>query len=318
MYHNFDMETVLTHLRTSKRKNLILDTDTFNEIDDQFAITYAMLADDINLLALTAAPFLNSRATSVRDGMEKSYAEMKRVRDLIDPAGKRNIPCYLGSSDYLKNTITPQQSEAAENIVRLVREADDIVYIAMLGCYTNVASALLMDPSIMEKAVVVMIGANKFERGDCNEFNLWQDRAAARVIFECGVPLAVLPAFDCTERLYMTTGELLYYFRGRVGAVGDYLCDIFEADEHPAEDAEGNCVSRQRSIWDIAAIAFLRQPDELSHTTIVPARTIDAKGFWRDLNDDRNMLYTDSFRRSGVLSDFYTVVRKAAREGTIR
>lgn len=317
MRHNFDMETVLSHLRTSKKKNLILDTDTFNEIDDQFAITYAMLADDIRLLALTAAPFFNIRVSSVTEGMEKSYDEMKRIRDLIDPAGKRDIPCYHGAADYLKNTITPQVSEAAENIVRLVHEADDIVYIAMLGCYTNVASALLMDPSIMEKAVVIMVGANKFERGDCNEFNLRQDRAAARVIFECGVPLVVLPAFDGTERLYMTTGELLYYFRGRAGAVGDYLCDIFVANEQPAEDAAGNCTSRQRSIWDIAAVAFLRQPDEMTRTSIVPARTVDAKGYWRDLNDGRNMLYAESFQRSRVLSDFYTVVRRAALTGDI-
>lgn len=317
MYHDFCMEKVLEHLGTSKKKNLILDTDTYNEIDDQFAITYAMLAEDIHLMALTAAPFLNSRAESVRDGMMKSYDEMKRVRDLIDPAGSRGIPCLQGSSDYLKNTVTPQPSEAAENIVRLVREADDIVYIAMLGCYTNVASAILMDPSIMEKAVVVMIGANKFERGDCNEFNLWQDRAAARVIFECGIPLVVLPAVDCTERLYMTTGELLYYFRGRAGKIGDYLCDLFETDECPAEDAEGRCASRQRSIWDIASIAFLRQPEKMSHCTAVPARTIDAKGFWRDLNDDRSMLYVDYFHRDRVLSDFYSVVRGAARKETI-
>ncbi len=312
MYHDASMEKILEHIRTCPKKKLILDTDTYNEIDDQFAVTYAMLADDIDLLALTAAPFLNSRSSSPADGMEKSYEEMVRVRDLIDPEGRRNIPCYRGSRDYLRNIITPQASEAAENIVRLVREADDIVYIAVIGCYTNVASALLLDPSIMEKAVILMVGANKFENRDANEFNLAQDRAAARVIFECGVPVVVLPAYDCTERLYMTNGELMYYFWDKAGRIGNYLCTIFNEEEHFPDDAEGNCETRQRSIWDIASVAFLRKGGDVCGVSAVPARTVDASGFWRDLNDGREMLYVSWFRRDRVLSDFYTVVRKGS------
>lgn len=311
MYHDYSMEKILDHIRTCKRKKLILDTDTYNEIDDQFAITYAMLAEDVDLLALTAAPFVNQRASTVEEGMEKSYDEMVRVRDFIDPDGTRNIPCCRGSRHYMKNIISPEPSEAAENIVRIVKEADDIVYIAVIGCYTNVASALLLDPSIMDKAVILMIGANKFERVDANEFNLAQDRAAARVIFECGVPLVVLPAMDCTERLYMTNGEVMYYFWNKAGKIGNYLCTIFNNDEHFPDDEENNCFSRQRSIWDIGSIAFLRKAEKLCNVNIVPARTIDAQGMWRDLNDSRKMIYVDWFRRNEVLSDFYTVVRKA-------
>lgn len=313
MYHNYDMNRILAHIRSGGRKNFILDTDTWNELDDQFAITYAALADNINLLALTAAPFLNSRVASVREGMEKSYEEMVRVRDLIVGSSGRHIPCYRGSADYLKNIITPQPSEAADSIIRIVHESDDIVYIGIIGCYTNLASALLQDPSIMEKVVVLMVGANKFEHESANEFNLMQDRAAARIIFECGVPLVVLPAVDCTERLYTTTGEVLYYLKDRAGGIGNYLCGLFLRDESIAEDGDGNCFSRQRSIWDLAAIAFLRDPDRLCDTHIVPARTIDAKGYWRDLNDDRQMLYVDRFDRNALFSDFFTVVRKGTR-----
>ncbi|MBQ8402783.1 MAG: nucleoside hydrolase, partial [Clostridia bacterium] len=259
MYHNYDMETILAHIRNTPVKKLILDTDTYNEIDDQYAVTYAMLSPDIDLLALTAAPFCNSRAAAPGEGMEKSYQEMVKVRDMIDPAGKRNIPCFRGSSDYMKNTITPQPSEAADNIIRLVHESDDIVYIAVIGCYTNAASALLQDPSIMDKAVILMIGANKFEREDANEFNLMQDRAAARVIFECGIPVVVLPAIDCTERLYTSTGEMLYYLWDKAGSIGNYLCQILMDDEHTPEEEDGTCHSRQRTIWDIGAIAFLRK-----------------------------------------------------------
>lgn len=310
MSHYYDMETILNDLRApGRKKNFILDTDTYNEVDDQFAIAYAMLAEDINLLALTAAPFLNSRSESPRDGMEKSYEEMVRVRDFIDPEGRMNIPCYRGSSDYMKSLIAPQPSEAAENIVRIVKETEGIVYIAVIGCYTNVASALLLDPSIMDKAVIIMVGANKFEHEDCNEFNLMQDRNAARVIFESGVPVVVLPAVQCTEFIRVSTGELCYYLRGKAGRIGDYLCDIFIAEEGAPEKENGFCNSRQRSIWDIASIAFLRDPDKFCRAHIVPARTIDERGYWADLNGKRNMIYVDAFIRDFIFSDFFTLMQ---------
>lgn len=50
--------------------NMVLDTDTFNEIDDQFALSLAVLSPDrINLQAVTAAPFLNSRSNDACDGI---------------------------------------------------------------------------------------------------------------------------------------------------------------------------------------------------------------------------------------------------------
>lgn len=315
MGHYYDMDTILNDLRApGKKKNFILDTDTYNEVDDQFAITYAMLADDINVLALTAAPFLNSRVSTAREGMEKSYEEMVRVRDFVDPEGRQNIPCYRGSTGYMKSMIAPQPSEAAENIARIVRETDGIVYIAAIGCYTNVASALLLDPSIMDKAVILLVGANKFEHENCNEFNLMQDRNAARVIFECGVPVVVLPAVDCTENIRVSTGELCYYLRGKAGQIGDYLCDIFIEEEGAPEQADGLCHSRQRSIWDIASIAFMRDPDKFCHAHIVPARTVDERGYWADLNGNRKMIYVDRFIRDFIFSDFFTLVQGKCKE----
>ncbi len=159
MYHNFNINTVAEHIRSHKRKKLILDTDTFNEVDDQFAIGYAMLSDNIDVLAMTAAPFVSSTFTDPADGMEASFKELVKVRDMVDPDGKMNIPCYRGSRSFMENTITPVRSEAADNIIRIVHETDDIVYIAAIGAFTNVASALMIDPSIM---VSHILGLNAY------------------------------------------------------------------------------------------------------------------------------------------------------------
>lgn len=66
----------------------VIDTDAYNEIDDQFAVSYLLCAGDrVNLRALYAAPFLNEKSTSPADGMEKSYQE---IHNLLRLAGARS------------------------------------------------------------------------------------------------------------------------------------------------------------------------------------------------------------------------------------
>lgn len=311
MYHEYNMEKILEDLRSPSKKNLILDTDTYNEIDDQFAIAYAMLSDNINLLALTAAPFENDRSKDAADGMELSYQEMIKIRDFVDPEGKMNIPCYRGSTEYMPNIITPIHSEAAENIVRIINETDGIVYVGVIGAFTNVASALLLDPSIMKKMVVLMVGANSFAHVDCNEFNLAQNRSAARTIFECGVPVIVLPAEGGTAALTTTNAELEFYLRDKAGKLGNYLCEIMNREEGVPEKDGNVCNTMTRIIWDLAAIAVLRGADEWTGLSIVPQHTITADGCWCDLKSGRQMIMAEWFRRCAIMSDFYTVIRQA-------
>ncbi|MBO5899658.1 MAG: hypothetical protein J6Q80_02905, partial [Lentisphaeria bacterium] len=73
-----------------KKVRAILDTDTYNEIDDQFALTFALMAKDkLDLRAVTAAPFFNMHSTGPADGMEKSYQEILNIFSLmgISPDG---------------------------------------------------------------------------------------------------------------------------------------------------------------------------------------------------------------------------------------
>ena len=64
--------------------DVVLDTDTYNEIDDQFALAYMVKkTKKLNVKALYAAPFLNNKSTSPCDGMEKSYNEIIKVLSLM-------------------------------------------------------------------------------------------------------------------------------------------------------------------------------------------------------------------------------------------
>ena len=81
---------------------MVLDTDNFNEVDDQFALAYAVLSKEkLNLEAVYAAPFNNSRASGPGDGMEKSYQEILKILKML------NVPsenfAFRGSPDYLRD-----------------------------------------------------------------------------------------------------------------------------------------------------------------------------------------------------------------------
>lgn len=81
---------------------MVLDTDTYNEVDDQFALAYALLEGSFDVQAVYAAPFHNSRSEGPEDGMERSYKEIHKLLDLMD-LPKR--PAVLrGSKQYMEGT----------------------------------------------------------------------------------------------------------------------------------------------------------------------------------------------------------------------
>jgi hypothetical protein len=97
-----DSKQYLANLQVpAGRVDAVLDTDTYNEIDDQFALSYMFLSPEkFNLKAIYAAPFFNSHSTSPKDGMERSYDEIMKLLGLL---GRNEYAenVYKGSVDYL-------------------------------------------------------------------------------------------------------------------------------------------------------------------------------------------------------------------------
>jgi len=134
----------LKQLEPPKGKvSMVLDTDTYNEVDDQFALAYAYLSKEkIDLQAVYASPFKNRRAESPGDGMEKSYEEILRLLKMLgkSPDGF----AFRGSDRYLENISTPIQSDAAKDLVEraLSRNPENPLYVVPVGCITNITSAM--------------------------------------------------------------------------------------------------------------------------------------------------------------------------------
>jgi len=232
--------------------NMVLDTDTYNEIDDQFAVVYAMLSPErLNVEAIYAAPFLNERSSSPADGMEKSYDEIIRLLGRLGIAPEGFV--FRGSPGYLPGPETPHQSEAALDLVnRAMRVEDGPLYVAAIGAITNVASAILIEPAIIEHIVVVWLAGQPHHWPNTQEFNLSQDVPASRLLFDCGVPLVHIPCSEVAAHLLMNVDEMERCVEG-CGAIGAYLSSIFKEymKKHPKPEKE---------IWDIATIAWLINP----------------------------------------------------------
>ena len=278
--------------------NMVLDTDTFNEVDDQFAVVYALRSKArLNVQALYAAPFFNELSSGPGDGMEKSYEEIHRVLDRMHEKVPEGF-VLRGSTRYLESLDTPCQSDAAADLIRRAMAATEPLYVVAIGAITNIASAMLIEPRIIEKIVVVWLGGHALYWPHTREFNLQQDVLAARVVFDSGVPLVMLPCENVVSHLTTTVAELEKYVDGK-SDIGTFLTGKVRA-------CGRENVATSRVIWDVSAIAYLNNPAwvpaNLVHSPILTDQVTWSADQGRHLirvatHLDRDLIMTDLFMK---------------------
>ncbi len=279
----------------------VLDTDTYNEVDDQFAMSYMLKKTDrINVKAIYAAPFFNSRVESVAAGMERSYQEIVTLQKLL----KTDVPAFRGSTGYLPNEQTAVDSEAARHLVELAKaySPEKPLYVVAIGAITNVASALILDPSIAENIVIVWLGGSALHRTDVTEFNMVQDYAAARVIFGCGAPVVMLPCAGVVDVFRTSEWELKHWLAGK-NELCDYLIETVLEEVY--RYAKGKPWTR--IIWDVTAVAWLTGADTfMKHRledNIIPQ---DDATYLRD--SSRSIRYVYEIKRDQLFEDLFNTL----------
>lgn len=281
------------------RISMVLDTDTYNEIDDQFAILYALQSDDrIDLQAIYAALFQNARAATHAEGMEKSYQEILKIMKMV---GKESEGfAFRGCTDPLRDAHTPQPGDAVEDLIRRARTQpiDDPLFVVGIGACTNIASALLKAPDIKEKIVAVWLVGNTYDWPDPGEFNLSGDKIAAAVLFDSGVPLIQVPASGVTGFLISSVPELEACIGGK-NAVCDYLVE--NVRQYQAEHFAWG-----KAIWDVGTVGLLVNPAWAAFKT-VPAPIFTERGLYAFYPErplircvttlDRDAIFRDMFQK---------------------
>lgn len=278
----------------------VLDTDAYNEIDDQFAIAYMLRSTEkINVKALYAAPFFNENSTSPQDGMEKSYDEIIKLLKLCKREDVAAIT-YKGSTGYLPDENTPVDSDAARHLVELSKnyDSENRLYVIAIGAITNVASALILDKTMADRIVVVWLGGHAIEWPDTCEFNMKQDVAAARVIFGCGVPLVQLPCMGVVSAFYTTAPELDKYLSGK-----NELCDYLA--ENTINYLGGRDKFWSKPIWDVTAVGWLVGGDRFMKSTVIHAPTPEYDHHYALRSDTHFMRYVYDIKRDALFADLF-------------
>jgi purine nucleosidase len=288
---------------------VVLDTDTYNEVDDQFALAHLLMSPDrINLEAVYAAPFFNpscnDRSTSPANGMEKSYEEILRVLELVPTPKPPKV--FRGSTRFMSGPGKPVESQAAVDLVQRAKAVrGEKLYVLAIAAPTNIASALLMDPKIAENIVVVWLGGHAPYWPHTREFNLEQDIHASRVLLNFDVPLVLVPCYPVTSHLITTVAELEQQL-APFSKLGAYLTDI-------VRDYKGNPPGWSKNIWDISASAWMINSD-WAKTDEKPSPILKDDFTWQLKPDRRLIQIVREVDRDAIFADFFA---KAAKTNEI-
>ena len=286
--------------------DVILDTDTYNEIDDQFALAYLIKSDEkLNPKAILAAPFLNDKSTSPEDGMEKSFHEIHKILSLMRREDLKGI-VYRGSERFLESETKPVQSDAARRLVELALgySEEAPLYVVAIGAITNIASAILMEPRIVDKIVLVWLGGNSFDWPNNDSFNVYQDVAAARVVFDSGIALVYLPCMGVVSAFTTSGPELEHWLRGK-NDLCDYLADATTSEVIHYEGGR----FWTRTIWDVTAVAWLLDGDfmldRIEHSPITQYDN------YYSFDKTRHLIrYVYHIKRDNLFGDLFTKLAK--------
>jgi len=174
-------------------QEFILDADTGNELDDLYAIVRAVIDEEVTVTALTSAHFNNPQL--VTDSLWHIYPteNINTVQisqdineNLLETLGRTEIPHPIGADrmvgyawGYYEGAQVPE-SEATDFIIERAREhsPSEKLNVVTVGAVTNVAAALLQEPSIAENIrlfSLLMRYDEEYNAWNKNSFNARND-----------------------------------------------------------------------------------------------------------------------------------------------
>jgi purine nucleosidase len=301
--------TVTLDATPLRQARVIVNTDAKNEADDQYAIVHALLTPSFELHGIIPAHFVGivprenlpwGAALDERGGTDsqaQSRAEVDTLLDLMGLAG--TVVVADGAPRALPDPHTPVPSPGAELIIRdALRDDRRPLYIAFYGPLTDMASALLLEPRLAERHVVVVwIGGGPWPEGGA-EFNLSNDIHAANVVFRSPVEVWQIPS-PVYKLMAVSYAEL----RAKVaphGALGRYLVEQLVAWNarwvpQPIE---------YRSLGDSPAVGVIMYPD-CGRWELRPAPEFNDDMTYRHMGRNRPIRVYDSVDARFILEDFF-------------
>lgn len=252
--------------------SVVLDCDTANEVDDQFAIAYALglPSETLDVRGVVSCHNTTAHGPASRD---KYQEEAERVVALCGGSA----PCIPGAARPMEDRRTPVRSEGLDFLMEETRR--DPLTVISTGPATDVASLFLVAPEVMSKVRVIWLGGfgdnESYRRFKFGELNGRADIAAWKVLLEGQVDLLQVPGWPGPSKVVVEAGPYAEELRALGRPATDYLAEILV---RWVEGYEGDLDSSgEKILWDVSCVAAVADPGAV-RVEILAAPTLDAAG----------------------------------------
>lgn len=278
---------------------LFIDSDAKNEADDQYAVMHFLLSPTIDIAGIGAAHFEKKDKSLL--SAKKSYDEIKKILKL---SGIEDVNCYLGAQTPINN-LKYMTNDASLKIIEEAKKGH--IYVATLGALTNLAIALLIDPSIAENITVIMNGGGPYPLGR-SEFNFMQDIEAARIVLNSNAEIWQIP-----QNVYASLEVSLAQLREKVypcGEIGQYLFE--QLVECNLKEFNPNFMLRTGENWtlgDNATIAVLLMNRFRNNFEMIDAPNLNDDGTYKKANNSKKIRVYNFIDVELTLNDLFSKLK---------
>lgn len=266
----------------AQKRQIIVDADTGNEVDDLYALVRILLEPTLEVTALNAAHWQTSH-WAIPQTMENSH----RLNQQLLGELRMNVKTLRGAPARMYDWgDRAQHSAAAYEIIKQAREKEEVAIIT-LGALTNVASAIFIEPGIAKKLKVFWLGTEmNFETKTLkrNDFNPLMDSYALDLLLHSEVELSIIP-LNVAVNMEIEYADL----KDAIGnhPVGRFLLKRW--DDH----IDGS--RKNRILWDLALVAIYINPDLAEKEVVTTSRDSGNRPITFYKNIDVEAIYQDFY-----------------------
>lgn len=227
---------------------VLIDSDAKNEVDDQWAISLAMLHPErFRIVGFVGATFgWDHQPPEYLRRVAASAAELNLLQELAGAPGRWPVHC---GSPPMPSMDTWVDSAGVDFIIAQARLhiPQNPLWVISLGACTNIVSACLKAPDISER-IVSFWHCRSGWPNKCDNFNARGDINAARRLFASNQPLVI---FDTGTGLTISMQESEAKAKPH-GRLGEYLHEYRKTNPRWSSDG--------KAMFDLGDTAALLDP----------------------------------------------------------
>jgi len=263
-------------------EKVIIDTDIGDDVDDAFALALAVQSPELQVLG-------------VMTGFGDTEARAKITDRFLGEIGHPEIPVLAGRPTVTSHAMSQRRyasggrfekathGNAVDFLLEQIKKYPGEITLIAIGPMVNEGLAIGRDAATFRKLkrVVIMGGSVKRGYGDLGytapvapqpEWNIVNDIAAAQDLFNCGVPLYVMPLDSTQLKLDEVKREFLF---SQGTALTDQLAILYHLWGYDTP-----------TLFDPMAVAFVLRED-LCPVSPMHIR-VDERGYTREEPGDIN------------------------------